>query len=158
VADSSQVPPPLFNTVALLVAYPLILWRHSRGLFKPLEAAVLDECQCRLSSSRAATFASQRTQINHVLRVTARYTECNLFRVVPFRVELARDKKFTDASSEFVLAKISFRTSSGLRSTASLFVVNGNLFSIEFSGDVREHLSSNVAVIESFAESPGAMG
>ncbi len=124
------------------------------GVWKPLERSILAEVGSRLDPKYGTVFESQVGQINRVQRLTVRRTECNMYRLVPFRVERARDHTFPFPAEECVLAKVRFDTFSGLRQLVQVYVVNGNLFSLEFGGDVRRHLSSTVSSVVSFVQLP----
>jgi hypothetical protein len=145
----------LLQWVSVFVAYPWFLVQRRRGVFRPLERSLFDEYQHRLSPELGAVMASQLAEINSVQRITARGSECNLYRLVPFRVDLRRTRVFDFPEVEVLLATMRIETSAGGKLSSRIYVVNGRLFSLEFTQDVRPHLGSTVGRVIEFRQRAG---
>ena len=140
------------QAVSIFFAYPRLLFAQKLGVFKPLEASLLEALIGRLEPSCAEIARGQLSQINWVQRVTARRTECNFFRVAPFKVVHDRFKKFPFTEAELKLATVRFELVSGLRQVAKVYVVHGNLFSVEFGSDMRRHLRERISSVVAFTQ------
>lgn len=158
--DDSELGPGLhvLQGVLIFLNYPWMLLRNRLGLFKPLETAVLAHVIERLDPATAEIARSQLAEINWVLRTTATRTECNLHRIVPFRSVRDRRPKFPFPETEVPLATMRFQVGTGEQLRVKVFVVRGNLFSLDFSKDVRRVFRQPITSVISFKQHASAAG
>ena len=142
----------------VLLAYPSILLRQFIGLLKPLERSIFNVLAEHLDPRASAILLSQLTEVNYVQRITARRTECNFYRAVPFRFDQRRSVLFPFQDSEVLLCTLRFQTSAGTRQVVKVHLVHGKFFELEFGGDMRQHFGEVVKSVISFKQHAVAPG
>ena len=137
----------LLGALNVLVRHPWHLFGRGRATYFPLERRLLSELEESLPNEEKEVLRSQLSEINCVERVHAPKTRIQLNKIQGIRYDLEREKKFTDPRSEYVIRKIDFCVD-GKRVRSKFYVVDGNLFSVEFTANLRKLLQSGDIEIE----------
>ena len=146
------------QTLFILFAYPSILLRQAIGLLKPLERSIFNVLAEHLDPDASLILRSQLREVNYVQRITARRTECNFYRALPFHFDQRRRLLFPFSDAELLLCTLRFQTNRGTRQVVKVHVVSGKFFELEFGGDMRQHLSEVVESVLSFKQYVGTPG
>lgn len=154
----SRVVLRLVQLVWAICVYPSILLRGRGDCFKPLERSLLEALAEHLDKDSAGILREQMAELNYVRRTTLRSTECDFFRVVPFRFDRHRSARVPLDASEALLCSARFRTESGTQHFVKAHIVHGNFFELEFGDDMREHFNGFVTELVSFTQPDRSSG
>ncbi|MBA2670808.1 MAG: hypothetical protein H0U67_10585 [Gemmatimonadetes bacterium] len=121
----------LFRSIAALL-------RGGAPGFSVLESELLVEAQRRLDAGRADQLKRRVESVNLVQRLDGG-REVNAYSIKNGKPAFDESLRLLGENDERELAKFSFRTSDGRHYKGSIWLVNGQLFSLEFD-NITEHI------------------
>jgi hypothetical protein len=111
--------------------------RFGTASFTDYERRVLRAVEERLSTETGERFRKRINAVNLVQRIDGG-REVNCFVIFKGRAILAEETRINSSSGEQILARFTVRGPLGTSNTGNVWLVDGNLFSIEFN-DPTEH-------------------
>lgn len=140
----------LFVAIKLFIAHPLLVFGFCKGnKFLPFEKALLDSLEELLIDEESKILNSQLMEINLVEYSHVPRTIVTFNKIRWFSYDLNRSLKFSKEKSEYKLAKIDFKLNGSLY-RAIVYVVFGNIYSIEITADISVDMNSkNIEVVAS---------
>jgi hypothetical protein len=129
---------------------PFVLTRMAfekrNGVFLPLERAILDAVLSSTPTSVTQPLRSQLSEINHAVRVTAKYTEVILHKIKGIKPDFSRSDFLPGKLDEQTFATVTGEIDNK-KIAAKFLSIDGCFFSIEFSSDVRKFAKRNDFVV-----------
>lgn len=149
--------------IKLLFTYPKLCITGRGGFYLfPLERKLLDQLRHQLMPHQVEILLSQLNEINLIERDHLHRSIIMFYVVKNFEYSSERKNKFFSDKSEYVISRIDFRLlNSEYKYRAIFHVVNGNLFSIEFTANIENILRESEILITSLGfapEQPGLSG
>ena len=126
----------LLGAINIILRHPLHALGLGKATFNSLEVAIISQFQELLNESEGSILETQLDEINCIDRVYSPKTVIGFSKINGLKYDLRRARKFDDPREDFVLKKLEFLLD-GERYRAKLYVVNGNLYSIEFTANIR---------------------
>lgn len=127
--------------ISLLIKHPrLCFFKFRPARLRSLEKILLEELANRLNKEDARVLIQQIEEINLVERANNPHTIISFARIRYCIYDIKRSIKFSTKKDEYVLQKIDFNLGEK-RIRAKIYVVYGNIFSIEFTSNISKYFS-----------------
>jgi hypothetical protein len=134
-----KVPSIVYWIAAPFLLVTLAIERR-KGVFKNVEKFLIDALVKASPEDFSIALCSQLGEINHALRVTAKFSETNLYRITGIRPSYERSQLLPVALGTLCFAKVRMLVK-GASFVVTFYAVDARFFSIEFDGDVRRYYS-----------------
>jgi hypothetical protein len=139
--DGYEVP-AFARVLGAAANFPRVLFNPILGVFRPFETKILQLLAEQLPAAQAKVLETQLREINRVTCSTARTSEIDFYRVLPFRTSLERSMYFEHSGNEARMGRMKLSLGDGRQGKVEPWIVHGRFFALDFDFDIRPYRRS----------------